>query len=87
MKPPPDARKPPAGALRGPSQATRHARTQPSAHRRSAPWSAEEDTELAACSDDDQLEAFAVRWSRTFCAVEQRRRPRSTTVRTGNGWF
>jgi len=31
---------------------------------------------------------LAVRWSRTFRAVEQRRRrPQQTTRRTGNGWF
>jgi len=88
MSPAPDPIEPPLGAARPPSQATRHAHTVASAHRRHAPWSAEEDVELAACSDNDQLEAFAVRWSRTFRAVEQRRRrPLSTARRTGNGWF
>jgi len=48
----------------------------------------EEDAELAACHDDQALGDFALRWSRGFRAVEQRRRqPRSTTRRTGVGWF
>jgi len=84
----PDPIESPLGGVRPPSQATRHARTAATAHRRHAPWTTEEDVELVACSDDDQLEAFAVRWSRTFRAVEQRRRrPLSTARRSGNGWF
>nr|WP_240894909.1 hypothetical protein [Kineococcus siccus] len=70
------------------SQASRHARTAAYAHRSSAPWTLEEDAELAACHDDQALEDFALRWSRGFRAVEQRRRrPRSTIKRTGNGWL
>jgi hypothetical protein len=72
------------------SQAQRHADTAAVATRRTAPWSPTEDEELAACISADDLEAFALRWSRTFRAVEQRRRrPRpspSTGVRTGTGW-
>lgn len=74
--------------MRPPSQATRHARTLETALRRTAPWTVEEDAELTCCRSDDDLEAFSVRWSRTFRAVEQRRkRPRLTTQRSGNGWF
>lgn len=73
------------------SQALRHADTAAVATRRSAPWSAAEDEELAACVSADDLEAFALRWSRTFRAVEQRRRrPRpspSAGVPTGTGWI
>jgi len=47
----------------------------------------EEDAELAACHDDQAPEDFALRWSRGFRAEQRRRRPRSTTRRTGLGWF
>jgi hypothetical protein len=56
------------------SQALRHADTAAVATRRSAPWTPVEDEELAACVSADDLEAFALRWLRTFRAVEQRRR-------------
>ncbi|WP_432563985.1 hypothetical protein [Kineococcus sp. SYSU DK003] len=69
------------------SQAQRHADTAAAATRRTAPWTLVEDEELSACASADDLEAFALRWSRTFRAVEQRRRrPRRVTVRTGTGW-
>ena len=72
------------------SQAQRHADTAATATRRTTPWSPVEDEELAACVSADDLEAFALRWSRTFRAVEQRRRrprpPRNAAVRTGTGW-
>ncbi|WP_205709255.1 hypothetical protein [Kineococcus siccus] len=51
-----------------------------------------EDEELTACVTADDLEAFALRWSRTFRAVEQRRRRPRTAVTptggmaTGTGW-
>jgi len=56
------------------------------AWRRHEPWSAQEDQQLAACDTADDLEAFAVRWARTFAACEQRRRrpqhrPDSITAR------
>lgn len=72
------------------SQAQRHEHTAATATRRTAPWTAIEDQELAGCVSADDLEAFALRWSRTFRAVEQRRRrprpPRSAAVRIGTGW-
>ncbi|ABS06053.1 hypothetical protein [Kineococcus radiotolerans] len=72
------------------SQAQRHEHTAAVAMRRTAPWTPLEDEELAACVSADDLEAFALRWSRTFRAVEQRRRrprpPRNAAVRTGTGW-
>lgn len=71
--------------VRPPTQATRHARTVETAQRRTAPWTPEEDAELAQESTDDEIEAFAVRWSRTFNAVAQRRR-RPRTQRVGTGW-
>jgi len=43
------------------------------ARRRHAPWSGEEDRLLLACKTPDDLEAFALRWGRTFAACEQRR--------------
>lgn len=71
--------------MRPPSQLTRNARTSGAACRRTSPWTPEEDVELATCATDDELEAFALRWSRTFNAVMQRRRwPR--VQRTGTGW-
>jgi hypothetical protein len=73
------------------SQAVRHADTAAVATRRTAPWTPVEDEELAACVSADDLEAFALRWSRTFRAVEQRRRrPRPTPhagIPTGTGWI
>jgi hypothetical protein len=72
------------------SQVQRHADTAALATRRTAPWSPAEDEELVACVTADDLEAFALRWSRTFRAVEQRRRrPRPTPnagIPTGTGW-
>jgi hypothetical protein len=74
------------------SHALRHANTAALATRRTAPWTAVEAEELAACVSADDLEAFALRWSRTFRAVEQRRRrPRTaatatSVVATGTGW-
>jgi len=44
------------------------------AWRRLEPWTPEEDEQLTACDTADDLEAFAVRWGRTFAACEQRRR-------------
>lgn len=74
--------------MRPPSQATQHTRTLLTARRRTAPWTTEEDVKLAVCMTDDDLEAFAVRWSRTFRAVEQRRRrPRAGGARTATGWI
>lgn len=68
------------------SQAARNSRTTKNALRRTAPWTPQEDIELAQASTDDELEAFALRWSRTFNAVAQRRRwPR--VQRTGTGWI
>ena len=69
------------------SQGLRHAHTAATATRRTAAWTALEDEELAACVTANDLEAFALRWSRTFRAVEQRRRrPRRTSTPTGTGW-
>lgn len=70
------------------SQALRHAHTAATATRRTAPWTMLEDEELAACVSADDLETFALRWSRTFRAVEQRRRcPRRTSTPIGTGWI
>jgi hypothetical protein len=73
---------------RGTSHKARQSRTQAGSSRRGAPWTAQEDAELAACPSDDALEAFAVRHGRTFASVEQRRkRPRTAAARSGTGWI
>lgn len=56
------------------SQKARQWRTSMAAWRRQEPWSLEEDDQLAGCDTAEKLEAFAVRWGRTFSACEQRRR-------------
>jgi hypothetical protein len=76
------------------SQRTRQARTIPTARRHGQPWTEAEDQDLATCTTDDDLEAFALRWGRRFASVEQRcRRPRTspstmcTGTGTGTGWI
>jgi len=67
MRPPPSNGSPT-------SQKARQWRTGMAAWRRLEPWTPEEDEQLTACDTADDLEAFAVRWGRTFAACEQRRR-------------
>jgi len=71
------------------SQRARQARTVVGAARHGQPWTEAEDTALAACLSDDDLEAFALRWGRRFLSVEQRhRRPLPVSSRrTGTGWI
>jgi len=71
------------------TQRARQARTTPTATRHGLPWTEAEDTELAACVSNDDLEAFALRWGRRFVSVEQRRRRPlpAASRRTGTGWI
>jgi hypothetical protein len=71
------------------SQRARQARTTASAQRHGQPWTEAEDTELAGCVTDDDLEGFALRHGRRFLSVEQRhRRPRPAprVAPTGTEW-
>jgi len=71
------------------TQRARQARTLATAARHGQPWTEAEDTELAACVSDDDLEAFALRWGRRFLSVEQRRRRPvpAASRRTGTRWI
>lgn len=72
--------KPPPFTGSSTSHKARQWRTLMAAWRRQEPWSPEEDQLLAVCDTADDLEAFAVRWGRTFAACEQRqRRPKGGT--------
>ncbi len=48
------------------SQRARQVRTTVTAARHGQSWTAAEDAELAACSSNNDLEAFALRWGRRF---------------------